>query len=98
MAPDMAPLRNIACGKRLRHSLVPFGLGGRRRQLKDEFAPLADGAFDAYLAAMFLEDFARHRQAQARAAAALARDEHSEDRLDIVRRDAPAIVFDYNLG
>ena len=41
--------------------------------------------------------FRRHRQAQPRAAAAFARDEDREDRLEVVGRDARAVVFDDDL-
>ena len=71
-------LRGVAFGRRRR----------RRAGPQREAAAFAEGAFDADLAAVFFEDLAAHRQAQAGAAAALAGDEDGEDRLDVVGGDA----------
>lgn len=55
-------LRHIPSRERLRHALIPFRLGRRRRQFEDERTPLTYGALHTHLAAMFLKNLAGYWQ------------------------------------
>ena len=63
-----------------------------------EAAAFADFAFDADPAAVLFENLLAHRQAQAGAAAAFARDEDGEDLFEVVLLDAAAVVDDLRRG
>ena len=68
------------------------------RELEREAAALAGLAFDANAAAVFFEDFLADWQAEASAAAALARDEDAEDSFEVVLLDAGAVVGHADAG
>jgi hypothetical protein len=67
-------------------------IGGEVRDFEDEGAAPAFLAFDANIAAMFLENLLTDGKAQTRTAISLGRFEDREDFADAVRADADAIV------
>ena len=82
----------------LHRAFARGGVGRGGGELDRERAAEVGLALDADAAAVLLQNLLAHGEAEARAAAALARDEHAEDAFEVFLLDAGAGVLDADAG